>query len=131
MLVSECPNNRRKLRKTQIVCQVVSDNIGGQYLISGPDGQQTGTMSFLDRVIGIAFSVTCKVDRLGNTDLCDWNSQRNRWLGRRGGARRRVVRAQPQRSLEHFSIGQDLIPREMITAYATLKPSRSPTRLAG
>ena len=29
--------------------------------------------------------------------------------------------AQTQRSLEHFSIGQDLIPREMITAYATLK----------
>jgi fumarate hydratase class II len=29
--------------------------------------------------------------------------------------------AQTQRSLEHFSIGQDLIPREMITSYATLK----------
>jgi len=29
--------------------------------------------------------------------------------------------AQTQRSLEHFSIGQDLIPREMIAAYATLK----------
>ena len=29
--------------------------------------------------------------------------------------------AQTQRSLEHFSIGIDLIPREMITAYATLK----------
>ncbi len=29
--------------------------------------------------------------------------------------------AQTQRSLEHFSIGQDLMPREMITAYATLK----------
>ena len=29
--------------------------------------------------------------------------------------------AQTQRSLEHFSIGQDLIPREMITAYAFLK----------
>src|SRR5262245_13389251 len=29
--------------------------------------------------------------------------------------------AQTQRSLEHFSIGQDLIPREMIDAYATLK----------
>ncbi|MBV9221163.1 MAG: class II fumarate hydratase [Methylobacteriaceae bacterium] len=31
--------------------------------------------------------------------------------------------AQTQRSLEHFSIGKDLIPREMITAYATLKKS--------
>jgi fumarate hydratase, class II len=29
--------------------------------------------------------------------------------------------AQTQRSLQHFSIGRDLIPREMITAYATLK----------
>ena len=29
--------------------------------------------------------------------------------------------AQTQRSLEHFSIGHDLIPREMIVAYATLK----------
>jgi hypothetical protein len=28
---------------------------------------------------------------------------------------------QTQRSLEHFSIGQDLMPREMITAYAILK----------
>jgi fumarate hydratase, class II len=29
--------------------------------------------------------------------------------------------AQTQRSLQHFSIGRDLIPREMITAYAILK----------
>jgi len=29
--------------------------------------------------------------------------------------------AQTQRSLEHFSIGKDLIPREMIIAYAILK----------
>src|ERR1700734_2036890 len=29
--------------------------------------------------------------------------------------------AQTQRSLEHFSIGKDLMPREMITGYATLK----------
>src|ERR1017187_4434676 len=29
--------------------------------------------------------------------------------------------AQTQRSIEHFSIGKDLIPREMITSYATLK----------
>src|SRR5258706_15839610 len=28
--------------------------------------------------------------------------------------------AQTQRSLEHFSIGKDLMPREMIAAYATL-----------
>src|SRR4051812_31157557 len=29
--------------------------------------------------------------------------------------------AQTQRSLEHFSIGKDLMPREMVTAYAVLK----------
>jgi fumarate hydratase, class II len=29
--------------------------------------------------------------------------------------------AQTQRSLEHFNIGKDLIPHEMIAAYATLK----------
>src|SRR5437867_8332967 len=33
----------------------------------------------------------------------------------------RLWGAQTQRSLEHFSIGQDLIPREMITSYAILK----------
>ena len=32
--------------------------------------------------------------------------------------------AQTQRSLEHFSIGTDLIPREMIAAYAILKKGR-------
>jgi len=31
--------------------------------------------------------------------------------------------AQTQRSLEHFSIGRDLIPREMVAAYAVLKRS--------
>ena len=34
--------------------------------------------------------------------------------------------AQTQRSLEHFSIGKDLIPREMITAYAVLKKAAAP-----
>src|ERR1700751_3798515 len=33
----------------------------------------------------------------------------------------RLWGSQTQRSLEHFSIGTDLIPREMITAYAVLK----------
>ena len=32
--------------------------------------------------------------------------------------------AQTQRSLEHFSIGADLMPREMIAAYAILKKGR-------
>src|SRR3954453_8023622 len=39
--------------------------------------------------------------------------------------------AQTQRSLEHFSIGQDLIPREMITAYAILKKAAAFTSHAG
>jgi fumarate hydratase, class II len=39
--------------------------------------------------------------------------------------------AQTQRSLEHFSIGQDLIPREMITAYATLKKGAAIANHAG
>ncbi len=33
----------------------------------------------------------------------------------------RLWGAQTQRSLEHFSIGDDLIPREMIPAYAIVK----------
>ena len=42
--------------------------------------------------------------------------------------------AQTQRSLEHFSIGKDLIPREMITAYADPEEGggqRQPCRQAG
>src|SRR3982075_282569 len=39
--------------------------------------------------------------------------------------------AQTQRSLEHFSIGKDLIPREMITAYTTLKKAAATTNNAG
>src|SRR5216684_3242078 len=39
--------------------------------------------------------------------------------------------AQTQRSLEHFSIGKDLIPREMITAYATLKKAAANANNAG
>src|SRR5262249_23097182 len=39
--------------------------------------------------------------------------------------------AQTQRSLEHFSIGKDLIPREMITAYALLKKGAANANYAG
>jgi fumarate hydratase, class II len=38
--------------------------------------------------------------------------------------------AQTQRSLEHFSIGKDLMPREMITAYAILKKAVANTNYA-
>src|ERR1700759_3738210 len=39
--------------------------------------------------------------------------------------------AQTQRSLEHFSIGKDLIPREMISAYAVLKKAAANANHAG
>ena len=39
--------------------------------------------------------------------------------------------AQTQRSLEHFNIGQDLMPREMIAAYATLKKAAANANNAG
>ena len=39
--------------------------------------------------------------------------------------------AQTQRSLEHFSIGKDLMPREMISAYAMLKKAAASANHAG
>jgi fumarate hydratase class II len=39
--------------------------------------------------------------------------------------------AQTQRSLEHFSIGKDLMPREMINAYAILKKAAANANYAG
>jgi len=43
----------------------------------------------------------------------------------------RLWGAQTQRSLEHFSIGKDLIPIEMITAYAILKKAAATANHAG
>ncbi|HEY3909349.1 MAG TPA: class II fumarate hydratase [Stellaceae bacterium] len=43
----------------------------------------------------------------------------------------RLWGAQTQRSLEHFSIGHDLIPREMIQAYAILKKAAANANHAG
>jgi fumarate hydratase, class II len=39
--------------------------------------------------------------------------------------------AQTQRSLEHFSIGKDLMPREMITAYVLLKKAAANANYSG
>ena len=39
--------------------------------------------------------------------------------------------AQTQRSLEHFNIGQDLMPREMIPAYAILKRAAASVNVGG
>src|SRR6201984_1782564 len=52
-------------------------------------------------------------------------------LGEVGVHNDKLWGAQTQRSLEHFSIGQDLIPREMITAYATLKKAAARANHAG
>ncbi len=52
-------------------------------------------------------------------------------LGQVKVASDRLWGAQTQRSLEHFSIGKDLIPREMITAYATLKKGAANANHAG
>jgi fumarate hydratase, class II len=43
----------------------------------------------------------------------------------------RRLREVTQRSLERFSLGKDLIPREMITAYATLKKAAGNANYAG
>jgi fumarate hydratase, class II len=43
----------------------------------------------------------------------------------------RLWGAQTQRALEHFSIGRDLMPREMITAYAILKKAAANANHAG
>src|SRR6202008_1342414 len=52
-------------------------------------------------------------------------------LGQVNVAGEKLWGAQTQRSLEHFSIGKDLIPREMITAYATLKKAAANANHAG
>jgi len=43
----------------------------------------------------------------------------------------RLWGAQTQRALEHFSIGRDLMPREMITSYAVLKKAAANANHAG
>src|ERR1700727_3295104 len=52
-------------------------------------------------------------------------------LGEVGVPADKLWGAQTQRSLEHFSIGQDLIPREMITAYAVLKKAAANANFSG
>jgi len=42
-----------------------------------------------------------------------------------------VAGAQTQRSLEHFSIGSDLIPREMVIFYAILKKAAARANVDG
>jgi fumarate hydratase class II len=52
-------------------------------------------------------------------------------LGEVKAAADRLWGAQTQRSLEHFSIGADLMPREMITSYAILKKAAANANVAG
>ena len=49
---------------------------------------------------------------------------------RRLGASDKLWSAQTRRSLKHFRIGRDLIPREMITAYAILKKAAAAANYA-
>jgi fumarate hydratase, class II len=51
-------------------------------------------------------------------------------LGEAEVAADRLWGAQTQRSLEHFSIGEDLIPREMVVAYAILKKAAAKANYA-
>jgi len=52
-------------------------------------------------------------------------------LGEVGVPADKLWGAQTQRSVEHFSIGHDLMPREMITAYAVLKKAAANANLKG
>jgi fumarate hydratase class II len=52
-------------------------------------------------------------------------------LGEVNVAANKLWGAQTQRSLEHFSIGKDLIPREMVGAYAILKKAAANANHAG
>jgi len=52
-------------------------------------------------------------------------------LGEVGVPADKLWGAQTQRSLEHFSIGDDLMPREMIVAYATLKKAAAEVNHTG
>jgi fumarate hydratase class II len=63
----------------------------------------------------VTFSVRTETDSLGEVKV----------------AADKLWGAQTQRSLEHFSIGHDLIPREMITAYAVLKKAAAHANHAG
>src|SRR5260370_24856837 len=52
-------------------------------------------------------------------------------LGEVSFAAEKLWGEQTQRSLEHFSIGTDLIPREMIVSYAILKKAAANSNRAG
>jgi Lyase len=56
----------------------------------------------------------------GDHGMCEFRKETDS-LGEVAFPADKLWGAQTQRSLEHFSIGKDLIPREMITAYAILK----------
>src|SRR5258708_19681314 len=60
------------------------------------------------------------VDATGEGTMSDTGVQLDS-LGPAAVAADKLGGAQTQRSLEHFSIGGDLMPREMISAYAILK----------
>src|SRR5271165_7589602 len=67
---------------------------------------------------------------LWRTDMTDMRKETDS-LGVVEVAADKLWGAQTQRSLEHFSIGTDLIPREMIDAYAILKKAVALANHAG
>src|SRR5467141_117351 len=69
-------------------------------------------------------------DERGNNKMTNIRKETDS-LGEVDVAADKLWGAQTQRSLEHFSIGKDLIPREMITAYAVLKKAAANANYAG
>ena len=75
----------------------------------------------LDQVVDRRFA-SRTFDTRNATEAFDGRyARRDRQHGRRQSAQRQALGAQTQRSLEYLSIGAELIPREMITAYGILK----------
>src|SRR5258708_23227552 len=70
------------------------------------------------------------VDATGEGTMSDTGVQLDS-LGPAAVAADKLGGAQTQRSLEHFSIGGDLMPREMISAYAILKRAAAVANHAG
>ena len=70
--------------------------------------------------LGVALPINGMDDRVETDSLGDVSVPADKLWG-----------AQTQRSLEHFSIGSDLIPRELIDAYALLKKASATANRAG
>ena len=88
-------------------------------------GANIGAWYYSDRPKGITFP-----QQFGRDLMSDVRTETDS-LGEVQVPADKLWGAQTQRSLEHFSIGTDLIPREMITAYAILKKAAANANHAG